>query len=94
MLRVKDPKVSLDFYTRVMGMTLLTKFETLFDNSFRTNLRLTSVLAKLAHCPHPLLNSFIFDTSLPARPGVRLILRVLGDVRPQPLAAARASDNQ
>lgn len=26
MLRVKDPKVSLDFYTRVMGMRLLRKF--------------------------------------------------------------------
>ena len=34
MLRVKDPKVSLDFYTRVMGMTLLTKFD-FADMKFR-----------------------------------------------------------
>mgnify|MGYP001033346212 CR=1 FL=1 len=34
MLRVKDPKVSLDFYTRVMGMTLLTKLD-FADMKFR-----------------------------------------------------------
>ncbi|KAK2076388.1 hypothetical protein QBZ16_000913 [Prototheca wickerhamii] len=27
MYRIKDPKVSLDFYTRVLGMTLLTKLD-------------------------------------------------------------------
>lgn len=27
MLRIKDPKVSLDFYTRVLGMRLLQKFD-------------------------------------------------------------------
>ncbi|KAL6767056.1 hypothetical protein ACKKBG_A38405 [Auxenochlorella protothecoides x Auxenochlorella symbiontica] len=27
MYRIKDPKVSLDFYTRVMGLTLLTKLD-------------------------------------------------------------------
>ncbi|EDO29146.1 predicted protein [Nematostella vectensis] len=27
MLRIKDPKASLDFYTRVMGMRLLTKYD-------------------------------------------------------------------
>ena len=27
MLRIKDPKVSLDFYTRVLGMRLLYKFQ-------------------------------------------------------------------
>ena len=27
MLRIRDPKVSLDFYTRVMGMRLLAKFD-------------------------------------------------------------------
>lgn len=27
MLRIKDPKRSLDFYTRIMGMTLITKLD-------------------------------------------------------------------
>jgi lactoylglutathione lyase len=27
MLRIKDPKPSLDFYTRVLGMTLLAKLD-------------------------------------------------------------------
>lgn len=27
MFRIKDPKVTLDFYTRIMGMTLLAKFD-------------------------------------------------------------------
>ena len=27
MLRVKDPAVSLDFYTRIMGMRVLRKFD-------------------------------------------------------------------
>jgi lactoylglutathione lyase len=27
MYRIKDPKISLDFYTRVLGMTLLDCYE-------------------------------------------------------------------
>ena len=27
MLRIKDPKISLDFYTRIMGMTLYRKLD-------------------------------------------------------------------
>ena len=27
MLRIKDPKVSLDFYTRIMGMAVLRKLD-------------------------------------------------------------------
>ena len=34
MLRIKNPKVSLDFYTRIMGMTLYRKIDFFPDMKF------------------------------------------------------------
>jgi hypothetical protein len=69
-----------EWYEGLFMSTLLNKLETLMDNSFRTNLRLTSVFAKLAFCPHPLLNNYLLDPSIPVRASVRLPLKLLGDV--------------
>jgi hypothetical protein len=57
------------FFEGLFLSTLLNKLESLYDNSFATNLRLTAVLAKLAYCPAPALHHFLFHAELTLPPG-------------------------
>eukprot|EP01006_Ploeotia_vitrea_P036041 TRINITY_DN65959_c7_g2_i1.p1 TRINITY_DN65959_c7_g2~~TRINITY_DN65959_c7_g2_i1.p1 ORF type:complete len:820 (-),score=468.45 TRINITY_DN65959_c7_g2_i1:757-2856(-) len=68
------------YYEGLFMNTLLNKVMTWFQNSFSINLRLTSVLSKLAYCPHPLLHSFMLDPRLPVDNSTRLLLPLLSQV--------------
>ena len=52
------------FYEGLFLSTLLNKLESLYENSFATNLKLTSVLAKLSYCPNPTLHYFLFNPDI------------------------------
>lgn len=49
------------FFDGVFLRTILNKLESLYDNTFSTNLRLTNILAKLAYCPHPIIHQLLFQ---------------------------------
>eukprot|EP00455_Lapot_gusevi_P050270 TRINITY_DN7255_c0_g1_i5.p1 TRINITY_DN7255_c0_g1~~TRINITY_DN7255_c0_g1_i5.p1 ORF type:complete len:771 (-),score=194.80 TRINITY_DN7255_c0_g1_i5:178-2490(-) len=52
----------------------------LHHQPFALNLALTSVLAHLAHCPHPLLHAFLLDPNLPTLPHTPHLLALLQQV--------------
>jgi hypothetical protein len=71
---------SQDYYEGLFLATLLNKLDNFYDNAFKTNLRLTSVLARLAYCPHPVLHLYLYEPALPVCKGVRLLLTLLSEV--------------
>jgi hypothetical protein len=68
------------FYEGLFLALLFTKLECIFENSLSTNLRLTSVLARLAACPHPVLHNYLLDPRGPHAKGVRRLLPTLVNV--------------
>ena len=49
------------FFEGLFLSTLCNKLESLYENSFATNLKLSSVLSKLSYCPSPVLHDFLFN---------------------------------
>ena len=48
-------------YEGLFLSTLFNKLESIYDNSFSTNLKLSAVLAKLSYSPSPILHEFLFN---------------------------------
>jgi Retinoic acid induced 16-like protein/Family of unknown function (DUF5917) len=69
-----------EFYEGLFLATLFRRLESVVENSFEVNLRVTSILSKLCHCPHPMLHSFTLSPSLKVQSDVRTLLFVLSCV--------------
>lgn len=46
----------------VFLQTLYNRLDSLYENNFNTNLKLTSLLSRLAHVPHVLVHDFLYAT--------------------------------
>ena len=55
---------------------IFDKIEAMIDNNVYVNLRLTSLVSRLACYPQPLLRSFLLNSNLVIKPGVRSLVQV------------------
>lgn len=69
-----------EFYEGLLLAVLFHKLETFFENSFTTNLRLTSVLARLCYCPHPLVHAYLLDPGVAIKSSTRHLIWILRKV--------------
>ena len=81
------------FYEGLFLSTLLNKLESLYENSFATNLKLTSVLAKLSYCPNPTLHYFLFNPDIRLATGATATAAGAVDGAPGADAASASSSD-
>lgn len=60
---------------------LLSKLESMIQNSLHVNFLLTGLISRLATYPHPLLRSFLLNHNLVFQPSIKSLVQVLSSVR-------------
>lgn len=76
----QDDQEDEPFYEGLFLRTLVHVLEAALDKPFAINLLVTSVLSRLAQCPHPLLHGYMLDPRLRTADGVRSFVDVLSAV--------------
>jgi len=86
------------FYEGLFLSTLFNKLDSLYENSFATNLKLTAVLSTLAYCPHPVLHQFMFNPRVKIRKSIddeeedgETELKVQGDMEQEDESSSSSS---
>lgn len=69
-----------NFYEGPFLAMLFEKLLSILDQPYQVNLRITSILAKLALLPHPNLHEFLLNPLIPLNYGVRTLFSVLDKV--------------